>query len=262
MPSLERRHRACAALLSAAAIARTLTSLTAAALMSSCAAQTPYDPFKTPAREVRDRVRTIAVAPLIARATVADREAARAQIEPLVTARLQAAGFAVVPSEAMKKRWRQAADDVGAVFDPVSGEVDKDRFKTVEAAVYRDLGSELHVDAVLYLTIDPVVVYLPGQTVAYCGTSKGELLYWPTSAGALRDRATFAVVLCLNAGLSDLEGRTLYGIRYGLEPVETYAEQTRAVKPIAERLQDPGRIAQAVEQTVGPLADAGRSAGK
>ena len=71
------------------------------------------------------------------------------------------------------------------------------------------------------------------------------------------DSPTLAVVLCLNSGLVDLEGRKLYGIRHGLEPVETYAQQTRAVRPVAERLQNPSRLNAVIEATLGPLAAAG-----
>jgi hypothetical protein len=55
--------------------------------------------------------------------------------------------------------------------------------------------------------------------------------------------------------LYDMEERELYGIRSGLETVETFARQTRAVRPLEQRLRDPVRIREAVEATVGPLAD-------
>jgi hypothetical protein len=60
---------------------------------------------------------------------------------------------------------------------------------------------------------------------------------------------------CLTVKLYDMEERQLYGIRSGLETIETFARQTRAARPRAERLQDPERLGQAVEATVGPLAD-------
>jgi hypothetical protein len=229
------------------------------AMMASSCVRPPYDPFKTSSSEVRERVRTIAIAPLLVAATLADREAVRAQLEPAVTARLEAGGFTVVPSTEMERLWRRAADDVGDVFDPVTGALDKAQFKTVEAAVYRDLRSERNVDAVLYLGINAVVLYLPPATVAYCGTTVPEPLYWPATAPPLRGAATVAVVLCLNAELADLEGRELYGIRHGLEPIETYAAQTRAVRPFNERLEQPARLVEAVDVTVGPLAGAGRN---
>jgi hypothetical protein len=194
--------------------------------------------------------------------TVADRAAARAAIEPIVTERLKAGGFAVVGSEETEKFWRRAAGDVGAVFDPVTGDIDEARFKTVRDAVHRDLGKERDVDAILYLSISPVVLYLPGSTVTYCGTTTGEPLYWPPSAAPWSELPTLALVLCLNAGLFDIAGRELYGIRHCLDAAETYAEQSRAVRPIAQRLRQHARIVEAVEATVGPLADAGSPGGK
>ena len=49
--------------------------------------------------------------------------------------------------------------------------------------------------------------------------------------------------------------RELYGIRAGLETIETFAAQTRAVRPLEQRLRSPVRLRQAVEAAVGPLAD-------
>ena len=230
----------------------------AAAALTACTARPPYDPFKRPAREVRDRVRTIALTSLIVGPTLADRESARARIEPIVTSRLQAGGFAVVPSAETDRLWRRAAGDVHGIYDPVTGEIDKARFEAVQKAVYRDLAAEDHVDAVLYLKIDSVVLFLPGSSVKYCGTVKDESLYWPWPESA-PSHATVAIVLCLNAVLVDLDGRDLYGIRHGLQTVETFAEQTRAVRPIPQRLQDETRLMEAIEATVGPLADAGKT---
>ena len=108
----------------------------------------------------------------------------------------------------------------------------------------------------LYLKIDAVALYLPGRTVKYCGTTTDERIYWSPPEASVPNRATLVMALCLNTDLVDLEGRDLYGIRHSLETVETYAEQTRAVRPLAQRLQDRARLVAAVEATLGPLADA------
>lgn len=227
-------------------------------LLQGCASQPPYDPFKTPAADVRQRVHTIAIAPLSASPNQLDIDAARMAIEEQAAARLRAGGYDVVPSAETERVWRRAAAEVGGVFDPVSGEVDEPRRDAVQAAIYRDLAAEHRADAVLYLRVAPIAIYLPGGSVEYCGVEEAEPLYWPT--GGSPDDPTLAVVLCLNAVLVDGEGRELYGIRHGLEAVETYAQQTRAVRPVAERLRNPARLNAAVEATLGPLAGAGRPA--
>lgn len=237
---------------------RAAVAVLATLLLHACASQPPYDPFKTPAAEVRQRVQTIAIAPLMASPQQVDTGAARSRIEELATARLRAGGYAVVPSAETERIWRRAAADVGGVYDPVDGEVDEPRFEAVQTAIYRDLAAEQHADAVLYLRVTPIPLYLPDSRVEYCGLERAEPLYWPS--GGSPANPTLAVVLCLSAVLADLEGRELYGIRHGLEVVETYAQQTRAVRPVAERVRDPARLDAAVEATLGPLAEAGRVA--
>jgi hypothetical protein len=197
----------------------------------------------------------IALAPVQALATVADREDARTKIEPLVTARLVAGGFEVVPSTEMEQRWRAAAADVGNVFDPVTGEIDQERHDAVEAAVYHELRTEREVDAVLWIGISTVELYQVGPTASFCGVE--ESTYWPGGVGVVSRLRPASLVLasCLSAQLYDMEERELYNIRSGLETVETFAWQTHAVRPLEERLRNASRIQQAVDATVGPLAD-------
>jgi hypothetical protein len=221
-------------------------------LAAACATQ-PYDPFRIPAAELRGRVRTIALAPLEVRASLADRSFAREQIEPLVVARLEQGGFAVVPSAEMERLWRAAAADVGGVFDPVSSEVDPERYEAVEASVYHDLRSQHRVDGVLRLRISTVDLYLTGATTTFCGTTDN--VYWPGGRIPRIEEATLVRASCLSATLHDMEERELYGIRSGLETVEAFAWQTRAVRPLEQRLRNPVRIREAVEVIIGPLAD-------
>jgi hypothetical protein len=67
----------------------------------------------------------------------------------------------VVPSQEMERFWRRAAEEVGAMFDPVSGEVDKAHLEAARAAVYRDLTSEPHVDAVSISISTPSPAFFP-----------------------------------------------------------------------------------------------------
>lgn len=223
---------------------------------SACA--TPYDPFLIPAAELRSRVRTIALAPLRVSASVAEREFAREQIEPMVSARLSAGGFQVIASAEMEKLWRSAAGDVGDLFDPVTGRIDQERYDAVEASVYHELRAQHDADAVLWLRIDTVELYLATRNATFCGTT--DAVYWPGGQLGTLEQATLVIASCLYTNLYDMEERELYGIRSGLETIETFARQTRAERPLGERLKDRGRLREAVEATLGPLAD--QSAGR
>lgn len=228
--------------------------------VTACYTMTPYDPFRISESELRTRVQTIALAPLRVSPWLAEPAFARAQIEPLAVARLVEGGFAVVPSAEMERLWGSIAVEVGNLFDPESGEVDQERWEAVEAAVYRDLQSEHGVDAVLYLWISSVDLHIPPPNPAYCGIR--DSLYWPNQNLGFaeytkaKSSPTLARALCLNANLHDMETREIYGIRSGLELTETFASQTKAKRPMEERLRDPDRLQQAIEAVVGPLADA------
>ena len=227
---------------------------------ASCSSTTPYDPFRISESELRSRVQTIALAPLQVSPFLADPAFARSQIEPVAATRLTAGGFAVVPSAEIERLWKSFAADVGDLFDPETGRVEAERWEAVEAAVYRDLQSEHGVDAVLYLGIASVDLHLPTANAVYCGTE--DSLYWPNwnlefvDSTQAKRTTTLARALCLTATLYDMEERQIYAIRSGLEMIETYAMQTRARRPIEERLRDPERLQQAIEATLGPLADA------
>jgi hypothetical protein len=223
-----------------------------AVLLAASACATPYDPFRVPAPELRGRVRTIALAPIRVNADLVDPVTARERLEPLVAAKLAAAGFRIVASEELERLWRSAADDVGGVFDPVTGEADDERYQAVESAVHHELRAQHGVDAVLRMWIDTVELFLALSSVTFCGTT-GDA-YWPGGTLGTFETATLVRAACFHTVLVDLEERELYGIRAGLETIETYARQTRAERPLSARLADPAGLRDAVDATLGPLA--------
>jgi hypothetical protein len=231
-----------------------------AGLAATALACATYDPFRIPAGELRERVRTIAIVPLRVSAGVADPALAREKIEPLVAARLAAGGFRVVGADEVDRAWRATVAEIGDLFDPVTGELDEERFEAVEDAVHHQLRTEHGVDAVLWMRVHAVELYLTGAKATFCGTT--DAVYWPGDGLGTFESTTLVLASCLSTTLYDMEERELYTIRSGLETIETYARQTRAERPLGERLQDPARLREAVEGTIGPLADAGPGAGR
>jgi hypothetical protein len=126
-----------------------LAAVGLALLVSGCAK--PYNPFRIARDELRGRIHIIALAPIRVDPDVVDAVPARERIERMARERLSAGGFTVVETKEMERLWREAATDVGDVFDPITGKGDEKRFKLVEDAVYRELGSRYRVNAVLYL---------------------------------------------------------------------------------------------------------------
>lgn len=229
-------------------------SLALALLAGGCAAPPPAPAPLQPAKEMHERgVRTVALAPLRVEAGVADPQRARAELEPRVTARLVAAGFEVVPSTVLDRLWRSAVDEVGAVYDPVTGKLDRERYDAVQASVQHELRLRHHVDAVLRTSVVAVQFYMPAPILWFYGTSSP--LYWPPpdEKFSRMEQATLAVVSCLDLRLTDLEDRELYTDRGGLETLETYARQTHAERPLDERLRDPESLDRAVDYAITAL---------
>jgi hypothetical protein len=229
-----------------------LAAVGLALLVSGCAK--PYNPFRISRDELRGRIHIIALAPIRVDPDLVDAVPARERIERMATERLSAGGFTVVETKEMERLWREAATDVGDVFDPITGKGDEKRFKLVEDAVYRELGARYRVNAVLYLSVYDVDLFLTGRSVRFCG--REDAAYWPGGLGLL-EQATLVRAACLGATLYDMEEHVLYTIQSGIEPIETYARQSRAARPRSSRLQDDVRLQRAIDDAVGPLAGTG-----
>jgi len=219
-----------------------------ALLIAGCV--TPYNPFKVSQAELRRRVRTIALYPLVTNADLVNPDEARALIEPLIARQLAAGGFKVVGSEEVARMRGEAAKSVGELYDPKTGEMNEANSKVVDAAVHRELALKDHVDAILYTSITLVEIEeLHGQHF-YCGDQGPP--YWPTQLPR-GEHPTRAMAACFNTVLEDAEERDLYSIRSGIIPTETYALQTHAKRPAGAVLKHVPQLKAAIKDTLGPL---------
>jgi hypothetical protein len=83
---------------------------------------------------------------------------------------LESAGFRVVRSAEFDRLWGAFVGATGAVFDPVTGKVDEQRFEVVEEYVYRELGGPARVGALLYPGIQLVELFEQHDQADFCGT--------------------------------------------------------------------------------------------
>lgn len=225
-------------------------AIAALALLAACAK--PYDPYLIPREELRAKIHTIALAPIRIAPELPEPAATREKLEALARTVLEAGGFAVVGSSAYGERWRAFADAMGGIWDPVTGEIDKQRFELVEQHAYRELVDRHRVDALLYLSVYAVDLFLQSNRATFCGTSGP--VYWPGALGSAA-KPTLVIASCLGGELYDMSEKKLYSIQSGFEVIETYFEQTRAVRPVSERLQDDRLLQQAVDGVLGGLVE-------
>lgn len=212
----------------------------------------PYDPFKVPVEQVRAQIETIALPPLSVHPDLVDVERARRLIEPRVVSMLLDAGYDVIPPDEWDRRWLAIAHTVGEIWNPVTGERDDEHYEAAMSALRHDLSVERGVDAIVHLTIAAVRVEASLRSPVLCG--RNEDVYWPGGLSR-RTRVTVAYGSCLGVTVTDMDERELYSIQQSLEFVDTYARQTHASRPLDERLRDPERVEQAIQATIGPLAE-------
>lgn len=80
-------------------------------MASGCAK--PYDPFRIPQDELRQRVKTIAVARVAVPPNVDGPGGASAKSHPALETLLEAAGFKVVPAAQVREVWDAKANELG-----------------------------------------------------------------------------------------------------------------------------------------------------
>jgi hypothetical protein len=210
----------------------------------------PVSGFIVPDHEVRAEVSTVAIAKITVPDVTAAPEEFRTLIETESARRLEAAGLTVVDTSVWNGLWRQSADQVGGLIDPVTRAVDEKRFEQVRDEVQGELGSQHGVDAVVQFSVEIVDSYGVLEEASACGGLTP--VYWPGRwSGA---RATLVRTACLKVRVVDPSNRPLFGLRYPIEGIETFGRQTRATRPKEQTLRDPALIIEALDQVLTPFA--------
>ena len=220
---------------------------------SSCAATTPYNPFKVPQEQIRNKVRIIAITPLLLPGGMEDPEPVKAKFESLVEAKLRKAGFTVVPSREYDAIWKQTTEKLGGVFDPLTGKRDEAKFKTVREHTLRELGAKTKADAVLEQGISIVKANFAAPNAHWHGTSESVITggFWATFfAGGSQGTVP---ALSLVVALLDIHGVEMYVNTGGIQVLAKLSGQNFVTVQRYELFTDDERNRQAVNLALDPL---------
>ncbi|MBK7948013.1 MAG: hypothetical protein IPK00_04580 [Deltaproteobacteria bacterium] len=216
-------------------------------------------PEEDEAAAIRAKVRTVAIAPPSSATVVVAREQVEEAFLGRTTERLAVSGLRIVGPGIWSEIWRRYAGDVAGVYDASTGEVDQEKYRTVEDATYREL-VELHsVDAILYLTVRPVETYGVPVHPRVCGGTAPP--YWPGGWFKWGHGASLVRTACLVGYLEDPSGKQYFARHAPIEGIETYDQQTRAVRPRDAIFQDPLVLDRVVEIVLEPLLAAAADRG-
>jgi hypothetical protein len=212
------------------------------------------------------RVQTIALAPVDATDRFELSASITSDLERRFTAALEEKGYRVVPSQHWAAAWQRNSELVGGVYDPVSGEPDKEKAGIVSLHTAELLATEFKADAVLHLFVtvgveNPPAVFPPTKGAfvkALRGGPffdvQGERLH--LRGGPLEgyeDRPQRAEMSVLSARLEDLAGVRMFFDGALLEWIRVYVARGFEDRPKDELFADPARLDSSIARTLSAL---------
>ncbi len=144
-------------------------------LVLGIAAWAQDKPAKFSREEFQAKCKTIALTPVRLSKDIVRYDSARVEFDSLLTKALQQAGVTVVPSKEYEEIRRQVIEEVGGLFDPLTGAPDTTKTKQVPERCRRELRAKFNADAFLYASIVPVKASFNSGKVKWHGASQSLL---------------------------------------------------------------------------------------
>ena len=195
-----------------------------AAAITGCV--TPaYDPFILSRSEIYDRVDTLAMMPLQFPNFDRKKEVI-ARYEALITERLEAAGFNVIPAEESSSIMKSFIEQLEGMFDPITGQVDKEKRKAVNNHLVQELDAKYDFDTYVAPKIVIVKANWSGNSAAWDGVTEtvtGKTGFWAAfsnsnMAGTIPAMSLFVVLR------DKTESEGYYVGKGGIQLVARYGE--------------------------------------
>jgi hypothetical protein len=226
-------------------------------LIAGCATTPKYTPFKVPKEEFYAKTKTIALAPLVVTEGISDLEPVKATYESLLEAKLKEAAFSVLPSSVFADIFKQITEQVGGIYDPITGKIDEAKSKTVQEYTCEELGTKCNADVILFPSIQVFSVYWSGGAAIWHGTSEpissvGHVLL-ETFAGISGSGTVPALSLIVI--FQDLYGGIKYVNYGGIQLMKKHAKGGYVSVPREKLFSDEERNKNSVNIALGPLLE-------
>jgi hypothetical protein len=139
----------------------------------SCSTSQPaYEPFKINRAVFLSKVKTIALAPLSVPGNFEDPEQIKDRYESLISLKLRERGFTVILSKEYQAVYKKTMEQMGGVFDPMTGKLDESKGKAVQMYTLRELQRVVRADAILYPQLYPYTVKHVSGVATWDGVSE------------------------------------------------------------------------------------------
>lgn len=208
---------------------------------------------------LREKVRTIALMPLVVAEEVPNADQVGARLEGAIEARLAASGFTVIPAGVMRELQQKVRVGLGGYFDPRTGNLDKKRFEAWDTHVESEYRRLHPADAWLYSRVAVLRAPVAGGRAVWHGVTEStigeesvlkQVFSSPDVTGSL-------MALSLQVLLATPNGDGLYAMSAGLQLLEYFDADAGNVRflPVAEDsiLTDPLREQRALSIALDPM---------
>ncbi|KPJ86720.1 MAG: hypothetical protein AMS18_15330 [Gemmatimonas sp. SG8_17] len=222
-----------------------ITGLTA--VCTGCRPVPTTHRFVAPREQVYAKIDRIALTPVTLGEGAEVPEAVLLELDSLIAAKVQDAGFETVPAVVHAEIWARIVEELGGLYSPYTGVFDEERFRTAVEQLRNELREEFNPDALLYPEIQVVEAEADYSQAKWDGASQ--------SVGGSVGGVFYA--LSLSVAIEDMDGAGLYIGRGGLELLERWDRMARdyVSLPDSSLFVDKARIVNAVDLALGPIVE-------
>jgi hypothetical protein len=238
-----------------------------ALLLWACGPKSSYDPFVVPEGNVYGTAQVIAMAPFPEPADISVPDSILQILESLIDSTLSAGGFTTIPAEAFAKSWQAIVEELGRVYDPMTGRLDGEKYRVAEERLGRELSEQFDVDALMYPELVLADAAYADGVAKWDGASQSVASFWDHVGEALSALANglsnvqhvstypsgTVSALSLRVALFSLDGSELYTNWGGIEIVAD--REDGGFLPDERRFREPQRIRRSVEMALRPLIE-------
>lgn len=218
-----------------------ISVLMLAFVLGGCATIPTYNPFQIPQSEFHLKIKSVAMSPLVIPKWVGSSAAVKSKMEDRIKAQLEGAGFKIIPPEKFQEIWDRLLDQMGGVFDPLTGEIDKEKLETIRSYARREVSLKYGVDAFLHPRIELVGAKVDGFSAFWDGTT--DSIIFKEWYGAYHD---VTEALSLSIIIEDTNGVDLYINRGGIQVAFKIYNGRFVPVPTSELLANEERNIEAV----------------
>lgn len=155
-------------------------------MLAGCETTPPYDPFVKSEADIKSYISVVAMRPILL-ADFSRKEEIATRYEALITEQLESAGFVVIPSSEFSALWDPMVEQLGGLYDPVTGESDTEKIKAVQEHTTSELIAKFSINGFVAPRIDVTKASWYGNTATWDGVkdeTTGKEGFWAALAAS------------------------------------------------------------------------------